>query len=101
MNLIKIKRTSDTALALTWDSGETTGITLQKLRDDCPCAGCKGETVLFETYQPVKLNVLTPGMYELKKIETVGNYSIQPLWGDGHNTGLYSWDYLYHISAAK
>ncbi|MBC8043251.1 MAG: DUF971 domain-containing protein [Rhizobacter sp.] len=101
MNLVKIKRTSDTALSLTWDNGETTDITLQKLRDECPCAGCKGETVLFETYQPVKLNVLTPGMYELKKIGTVGNYSIQPLWGDGHNTGLYSWDYLYHISAAE
>jgi DUF971 family protein len=37
-------------------------------------------------------------MYDLKKIDVIGNYAIQPLWGDGHNTGLYGWDYLRQIS---
>jgi len=43
--------------------------------------------------------VFVPGMYELKKIEIVGNYSIQPHWGDGHQTGLYTFDYLHKLSS--
>ena len=102
MTATKIKRTPENdGLAITWQDGSETKITFQRLRDECPCAGCKGETVLFETYQPVKLPVATPGMYDLKAIQTVGNYSIQPTWGDGHSTGLYSWDYLYEIATKK
>ncbi len=52
MQLAKIKRYRDNALELTWSNGQVTYITLQKLRDECPCANCKGETVLFESYQP-------------------------------------------------
>lgn len=99
MNLAKLKRHGENALALTWSDGQTTYITLQKLRDECPCANCKGETVLFESYQPAKLPVFVPGMYDLKKVEVVGNYSIQPHWGDGHQTGLYTFDYLRAISS--
>ena len=101
LQLTKLKKTSDTELTLNWSDGITTIISIQKLRDECPCAGCKGETVLFESYTPPKLTVLVPGMYDLKKMEIIGNYSVQPLWGDGHNTGLYSWDYLRKISALK
>jgi DUF971 family protein len=99
MQLAKIKRYRDSALELTWSDGQVTYITLQKLRNECPCANCKGESVLFESYQPTKLPVFVPGMYELKKIEIVGNYSIQPHWGDGHQTGLYTFDYLHKLSS--
>lgn len=98
MTLSKLKRTSDTELSLTWSGGETTIVSLQRLRDECPCAGCKGETVLFEHYAPVKLPIATPGMYDLKSVGIVGNYSLQPVWGDGHSTGLYAFDYLYELS---
>ncbi|MDW8465570.1 MAG: DUF971 domain-containing protein [Chloroherpetonaceae bacterium] len=101
MQLTKLKRYKDNALMLTWSDGSTTYITLEKLRNECPCANCKGETVLFESYQPPKLSVHVPGMYELKKVEVVGNYSIQPHWGDGHQTGLYTFNYLRRISSPK
>ncbi|MFN3393756.1 MAG: DUF971 domain-containing protein [Candidatus Thermochlorobacter sp.] len=99
MTLTKLKRYAENILALTWSDGQTTYITLQKLRDECPCANCKGETVLFESHQPTKLPVFVPGMYDLRKIDVVGNYSIQPHWGDGHQTGLYTFDYLRAISS--
>ncbi len=98
MTLLKLKRHNDTELRLTWSDGTTTALSLQDMRNDCPCANCKGETVLFERYEPPKLPVFTPGMYDLKKIDIVGNYSLQPLWGDGHHTGLYTYDYLRQIS---
>jgi DUF971 family protein len=30
-------------------------------------------------------------------LEPVGNYAVQPHFSDGHNTGIYSWDYLYRL----
>lgn len=68
MTLTKLKRHGENILALTWSDGQTTYITLQKLRDECPCASCKGETVLFESHRPTKLPVFVPGMYDLKKL---------------------------------
>lgn len=98
LQLTKLKKISDLELLLSWSDGVQTVIPIKKLRDECPCASCKGETVLFKSYAPTKLPIVTPGMYELKKVEVVGNYAIQPLWGDGHNTGLYGWEYLRQIS---
>ena len=33
----------------------------------------------------------------IKKIEKVGNYAVRISFSDGHNTGIYSWDFLYEI----
>jgi DUF971 family protein len=99
MQLLKLKKVSDTDLRLSWSDNTETNVSLKRLRDECPCAGCKGETVLFESYVPVKLPVMTPGMFDLKRVEVIGNYSIQPTWGDGHNTGLYTFDLLHSISS--
>lgn len=41
---------------------------------------------------------MKPGMYELKNLQAVGNYAVQAEWGDGHNTGIYSWDILRAIA---
>ncbi len=40
-------------------------------------------------------------MYEIKNIETVGDYAIQITWRDGHNTGIYSWDYLKDLEKGQ
>jgi DUF971 family protein len=94
MRPVQIKQTSPSELFVKWDDGHESLFTLQYLREECPCASCKGETVLLHTYSPVKLPVLTPGKYDLKSIQQVGNYAIQIFWGDGHQTGIYSWEYL-------
>ena len=33
----------------------------------------------------------------IKKLEKVGNYAIRIVFSDSHNTGIFSWDYLYEI----
>ena len=89
INVIKSK-----ALKIKWDDDSVTELELKYLRDECPCASCKGETILLKTYRPPKPSVITTEMYEIKNIEVVGDYAIQITWKDGHNTGIYSWEYL-------
>jgi len=43
---------------------------------------------------PVQLPIAVPGKYELLRLTPVGNYAVAAVWGDGHDTGIYSWDYL-------
>jgi DUF971 family protein len=97
MKPVKINKTKDNILLIIWDDEHESKYPLQFLRDFCPCATCQGETVLFKTYKPEKMKFDLPGKYELKNIQTVGNYAIQLIWNDGHDTGIYSWEYLRKI----
>jgi len=87
----------DNKLIIKWSNDETQELTLQQLRDGCPCVNCKGETVLFESYIPIKTPFKPSGFYEIDKIEAVGNYAVQIKWKDAHDTGIYSWDVLRAI----
>ena len=81
-------------LTLAWSDGQAYTLTLQQLRDACPCASCKGESILGVYYPPVKLPMFAPGMYDVEAIEPVGSYAIQIRWRDGHHTGIYTWEQL-------
>ena len=71
-------------------------ITLEAFREECPCAVCKGETIMGTTYV-FGIKQFSPGMNELKKLEPVGNYGLQAYWGDGHDSGIYTWETLLDI----
>lgn len=88
---IKIKKGK---LFIKWDDELESLIDLKYVRDECPCANCKGETILLKTYKPAKIPVVNHNMYLIKGIQTVGEYAVQIFWKDGHNTGIYTWDYL-------
>lgn len=101
MNPKKIKRTEDNKLSIIWNDDSVSEIGMNLLRDECPCVHCKGETVLLSSYIPIKDPFKAAGFYEIEKIEPVGNYAIQIFWKDGHNTGIYSFDYLKELSEMK
>ncbi len=101
MNAKQIKIKDKSKLFIKWSDESETEISLRYLRDECPCANCKGETVLLKTYRPPKQNIETPEMYKIKNIETVGGYAIQITWKDGHNTGIYSWEYLKKLEESE
>jgi DUF971 family protein len=90
----QIKQVSSTILSVTWSDGHESPISLTLLRDSCPCAGCRGETVLFRTYVPPIPHLNAPGRYDLRKAEPVGNYGVKFTWGDTHDMGLYTWEHL-------
>ena len=94
MTLKQLKRTGSTHLALVWDDGHTGPVSLRSLRDNCPCAGCKGEVVLFQEYRPPPADTSTPGRYTLTRAVPVGNYALQFSWTDGHDQGIYTWEHL-------
>ncbi len=81
-------------LFIKWDDESESLISLKLLRDECPCATCKGETILFKTLRPPSITVKNAGMYEVADLQLVGGYAVQIKWQDGHSTGIYSWDYL-------
>ena len=47
--------------------------------------------------------VLQTGKREvgLQGLEQIGNYAVQPTFSDGHNTGIFSWDYLYFLGSQQ
>jgi DUF971 family protein len=92
--LKRLRRESGDSVFLTWVDGHEGPVSLKSLRDQCPCAGCSGETVLFQSYVPPEADRTRPGRYELKGAEPVGNYALKLLWGDGHGEGLYTWEHL-------
>lgn len=90
----QIKKTDNNSLLVKWNDGNENEIPLTKLRDECPCVNCKGESVIFESYIPIKAPFKAAGYYEIASIEAVGNYAVSIKWKDGHDTGIYSWDIL-------
>ena len=97
MHPTNFKKLNDESVLLKWEDGREFNISVKYLRDRCPCASCAGESVLWREYKPSPLQILTPGKYDLKSAEVVGNYAIALTWADGHNTGLYAFDHLRRI----
>ena len=92
MKPARIHRESTSVISVTWVDGHHGRHTMQSLRKNCPCALCKSKAEGQEG--PAMLPILRPGEFELKSIERVGNYALQLVWGDGHQTGIYTFDYL-------
>ncbi len=88
------KQTGADTIEIQWTDGHCGLVSLGTLRDMCPCAGCAGESILFESYSPPEPDRKAPGRYELKAASPVGNYALKIVWGDGHELGIYSWEHL-------
>jgi DUF971 family protein len=84
-------------LAIRWEDGGESFITLEALRRACPCAECKGEMDVMGNVYRAPEKPLTPASFQLVRFGFVGGYAIQPQWGDGHSTGLYSFQYLREL----
>jgi DUF971 family protein len=81
-------------LAIKWQDGSESFITLEKLRRACPCAGCQGERDIMGNLYKNPDKPLTNAAFELRGLTPVGTYAVQPIWGDGHVSGIYSYEYL-------
>jgi DUF971 family protein len=84
-------------LAIKWNDGTESFIGLEKLRRACPCAGCKGERDIMGNLHIGPEKPLMPESFQLKAITQVGGYALQPYWGDGHWTGMFSFEMLKEL----
>lgn len=78
-------------LEMAFDSGESFSLPFEYLRVYSPSAEVQGHGPGQEVLQTGKRDVL------LTALEPVGNYAVQPHFSDGHNTGIYTWAYLYRL----
>ena len=86
-------------LAISWNDGGETFLRLADLRRACPCAVCGGEPDVLGNIDRPEVTY-TPASFELRGYQLVGGYALQPTWGDGHGTGLYSFAFLRRLGAA-
>jgi DUF971 family protein len=86
-------------LAIKWEDGGESFIPLETLRRGCPCAGCKGEMDIMGHVYRGSPQPLSPQAFQVMRLATVGGYGLQPVWGDGHATGIYSFEYLRRLAA--
>jgi len=85
-------------LAIKWEDGGESYLKLEKLRRYCPCAGCKGERDIMGNLYKGPDRVLGPEAFQMVRLGMVGGYAVQPTWGDGHASGLFSFDYLRRLA---
>lgn len=89
-------------LQIVWDDDQVCHYPLSELREACPCAECRGgHQFMGREYDPKNLLELKPKrIYGIETIHRVGNYALQPVWDDGHHSGIYTWDYLKRLCPA-
>ena len=83
-------------IAVAWSDGTETYLPLDLLRRSCPCAACGGEPDVLGNIERPEVTY-TARSFELRGWNIVGGYAIQPTWGDGHGTGLYTFPYLRRL----
>ena len=82
-------------LEVGFSDGATFRIPFELMRIYSPSAEVQGHGPGQEVLQTGKRGV------ELTGLEPVGNYAVQPRFSDGHDSGIFSWDYLYHLGARQ
>jgi len=78
-------------LEIAFDDGRAFRLPYEYLRVFSPSAEVRGHGPGQEVLQVGKRDV------DIRHVEPVGSYAIQPTFSDGHATGIYSWDYLYEL----
>lgn len=82
-------------LEVAFDDGARFRIPFELLRVYSPSAEVQGHGPGQEVLQTGKRDVL------IEEIAAVGHYAVQPRFSDGHETGIYSWGYLYRLGATQ
>ena len=91
---IRIK-TQSRLLEIVFDDGQRFELPFEYLRVHSPSAEVRGHGPGQETLQLGKHEVV------IKAVEPVGRYAVKLVFDDGHDTGLYGWDYLYELGETQ
>ena len=82
-----------TRLRIEWQDGHVSTYAPRGLRLACPCAGCVDEMTGERTLSP---EAVPKGVHPVE-IRYVGRYALRFFWSDGHDTGIYSFEYLRRL----
>lgn len=87
---------ADRSLRITWADGAVSRISWPILRANCPSAG-ERHSREHSAGDPLAILAHVPSA-DLIEIHRCGNYAVQLFWADGHNAGIYTWEYLRVIA---
>ncbi len=82
-------------LQISFSDGSDFRIPFELMRVYSPSAEVQGHGAGQEVLQSGKRLV------DIEALDPVGNYAVQPRFSDGHDTGIFSWDYLYFLGAEQ
>jgi DUF971 family protein len=97
---IKVHQTAGTGMDIEWKDGHQSAYSFVFLRDACPCALCNEEREKDGRQPGDPLKTVAGALPMFKalakptKVEPVGKYAIRFVWNDGHEHGIFSWEYL-------
>jgi DUF971 family protein len=83
------------AMELSFADGTSFRLSYEFLRVYSPSAEVRGHGPGQETLQVGK------GQVTIAEVEPIGHYAIRPKFSDGHDTGIYSWDYLHDLGTRQ
>lgn len=85
------------SLVIEWSDGVVHRLRWSFVREQCPCATCRAERENPDPKEDNPLNILQPGQAQPTRpvdMRPIGNYAYGIEFSDGHNTGIYSLEYL-------
>lgn len=90
-----VLHTASRVLEIAFDDGARFRLPFEFLRVYSPSADVRGHGPGQETLQEGKRNVT------IDELQPVGHYAIKPTFSDGHDSGIYAWDYLYELGTQQ
>jgi len=100
---IRVMKTEGTGVAVEWKDGHRSEWGFAWLRDACPCATChderdkSGRQPGVPKPKPQTLLVMYEAPARPVEVTPVGKYALKFKWSDGHEAGIYSWEYLRRV----
>jgi DUF971 family protein len=91
---LKLNKAKDN-IDIAFDTGEHFPLAAEYLRVNSRSAEVKGHGAA------PRLTVAGKRRVRISAIEAIGNYAVRIVFDDGHDTGLYSWDYLYELGSEQ
>lgn len=97
---VRVNKTDGTGMEIDWKDGHKSVWTFSWLREACPCATChearqiEGRKPGEPKAQPASLLPMYKAPARPDSVTPVGRYAVGFHWNDGHQSGIYSWDYL-------
>jgi len=88
-----VLHTVSRVLEIAFDDGASFRLPFEFLRVYSPSAEVRGHGPGQEVLQVGKRDVM------ISDLRSVGHYAVQPVFSDGHDSGIYAWDYLYELGA--
>ena len=101
---VRVRKTEGTGMDIDWKDGHHSAWSFAYLRHACPCAVCNEERKASGRAAGVAPPSKETGPFVLYQapprpleVTPVGKYALRFKWNDGHESGIYSWDYLRRI----